>query len=468
MERTLDMDEFQALRDAAQKTYGEDVRGHTAVVVIDRPPEAGDLLQIFALRARNGFTIIPLTHSLMQQARQSGHEMEALRKQAKLYTGHTDLYSTSHAVTDILSFFGRSALLADLERRLTSGRSAVVFGMRKVGKSSLLGRLREECPWSVALIDLEGYAREELKHVYREALRSWHTALEAKFPDLALPEWMDDLTAPDATTQAQAFRRTVMNLLDLLADHPRRPGLLLFLDEIDGLLSQPEYLEFAAVLRSVAEDPRCEGRFALLVAGLEPTLNRVDWMGGRRNPFYAFFGEAGLGPLEPEDACMMVESIGSQMGIKYEDEALDLLVKTGGGHPFLTRQLCSRAVRDLEWPGAVDPARAARAVEEYLHESDNYLAESLWGMDHGGPPPAEAVLLQSLATTQPQPEESLIPPDLSPSEQRARRLALEHLKDQCLIRRVEGGWELTIPLYRRWISTTFLISQTRPGKEDDQ
>ncbi|MFB0536236.1 MAG: WD40/YVTN/BNR-like repeat-containing protein, partial [Anaerolineae bacterium] len=450
LERPLDLEEFQAMCAAAQAAYGEDLRGHTAAVVIDRPPRAGDLYQIFALRAQRGLTIVPLPRSLMIQARMDRRELEALRQQMELYTGRTDLYDIRAAVTDVLSFFGRSGLLADLKRRLTSGRSAVVFGVRKVGKSSVLGRLKEECPWPVALVDLEGYTGG-LRYVYEEALRGWRAALQAAFPNLPLPEWTDNCAALDPAAQAQAFRRAVVGLLDLLADQPGRPGLCLFLDEIDTLFDQPEYLEFAAVLRSVAEEPHCRGRFALLVAGLEPTLNRLDRLDSGRNPFYALFGEIPLWLLKPEDTHTMVVSIGGQMGISYRDDALDLLVEVGGGHPFLTRQLCSQAIRDLKRPGTVDVARASRAVEDYLRLARNYFAESLWGIDSGGPPPAEAALLRSLATTQPQLEENLVPPDLPPEERRARQLALDHLRNQSLVRRVENGWELTIPLYRRWI-----------------
>jgi hypothetical protein len=245
-------------------------------------------------------------------------------------------------------------------------------------------------------------------------------------------------------------------------------GLLLFLDETEYLFGQPEYLEFAAVLRSIAEDPRCRGRFALLVAGLDPALNRVDRMDSGRNPFYAFFAEIPLGPLEPRDACNMVVSIGGQMGVDYEEAALELLVQAGGGHPFLTRQLCSQAVWDLERPGVVDAVRAAQAIEDYLRQPRNYLAESLWGVDSGGPPQADAALLRSLAAAQPQPADRLILPSLPPKEQRARYLALDHLRDQSLIRRCDDGWELAIPLYRRWLRRYILSLPDEATEEDDR
>ena len=214
LERPLDLDELQALCTAARSAYGGSLRGHTAAVVIDRLPRVGDLYQIFALRAQRGLTIVPLPRSLMIQARLDGREMEAFKEQVELYTGRTDLYDAPRAaVTDVLSFFGRTGLLADLERRLTAGRSAIVFGVRKVGKSSLLGRLREECAWPVALVDLEGYAGR-LGYIYGEALRGWRAALQAAFPDLPLPAWAEDLSGLDPAAQAQAFRRSVADLLD--------------------------------------------------------------------------------------------------------------------------------------------------------------------------------------------------------------------------------------------------------------
>jgi len=465
LDRTLDLDEFQALCKAAEIVCEGDLHGHTAAIVIDRPPRAGDLHQIFALRAQRGLTVVPLPSSLIVQARLDRREMEALREQLDLYTGRADLYDMRSAVTDVLSFFGRSGLLADLEHRLTSGQSAVVFGVRKVGKSSLLGRLREEHSWPVTLVDLEGYIGG-LGCVYGDALRGWRTVLETNFPDLLLPKCPENLFAPDLAVQGQIFRQVVVNLLDLLADQPERPGLLLFLDEIDVLFGQPGYLEFAATLRSVAEDPHCRGRFALLAAGLEPAVNRVDRMDGGRNPLYSFFSEVSLGPLELEDACTMVVSIGGQMGINYGDEALDFLVETGGGQPFLIRQLCSQVVRDLERPGMVDLRRAARAVEAYLRRPRNYLAESLWGIDSDGPSSAEAALLRSLAAAQPQLEKELVPPDLAPEGLRVRQLALAHLRDQSLICRVEGGWELAIPLYRSWIRRYVLNLPDEATAED--
>jgi hypothetical protein len=409
LHRELNLDEFQALCAAARSAHDRKTGTIIVAVVIDQPPRTSDLYQIFALRAQEGITIVPLAYSQLAQARIDGHIMEALRDQLDLYTGRTNLYDVRTAVSDVLSFYGRSALLAELQRQLTNGHSTIIIGVRKMGKSSLMGRLREESNWPIAIIDLQAYIGN-LRHVYDEALRSWYSTISASFSDFTLPK-LNPSSNESHAAEAQRFRQTVEDLLGRLADQSGSPGLLLFLDEVDVLASQDEYYDFAAVLRGIAESPRYRRRFALLTVGMDPFINRVDRLKGLRNPFFSFFNEAPLGPLEPNDVRAMIISVGGQMGINYTDEALQLLADAGGGHPFLTRQLCSQSVKGLERPATIDVDRVSQAIEVYLRSARNYLAESLWAIDSGGPPAAETTILQMLATAQPQTEETLIPPE---------------------------------------------------------
>ncbi len=457
-DKVLDIEQFQALCHETKEVYNvESLRNQTAAVVIDRPPNTGDLYQIFALRSQEGFTIIPLPLSMLTQARLDGCEQNKLLTQFDQYTGRVDLYDTRMAVTDVLSFFGRDALLAELKQRLTKGQAAMIFGVRKVGKSSLMGRLNEECGWPNATIDLEGHIGS-LDHVYKEALEGWKSTISIFLPGLTLP----DISLPNTKRSAelaQAFQQKVNDLLSLLLEQPKRLGIMLFLDEMGVLIDEPNYIEFASVLRSIAEDKRNRGRFAILMAGLDPTLNRLDRMvgGQKRNPFFQFFNEQPLALLAPQEVSKMIISIGGQMGVKYEPEALELLIKVGGGHPFLTRQLCSYTIRNKELPIIVNKKESFLAVKQYLRESRSYLSE-LWGIDLGGPPPGESAILTSLATTQPEEENILIPLDLVPKERRTLQIARDHLRDQGLIRQIEEKWECTIPLYRHWIQH-YILSQ---------
>ena len=144
------------------------------------------------------------------------------------------------------------------------------------------------------------------------------------------------------------------------------------------------------------------------------------------------------------------------MGVGYEEEALNLLTEVGGGHPFLTRQLCSYAVRDLERPGTVNLGCAKIAIQDFLDYAYNYFSESLWPIEQGGPPESDSEILCSLAESQPQTEETIIPINITNENRRELQLAMAHLQDQNLIFKNENGWFFTIPLYRLWVSRNIL------------
>lgn len=452
MERTLDLAEFLALCDATEAATSYNTPIHTAAIVIDRPPLASDLHQIFALRTQRGLTIFPLPHSVLLQAMLDRNEREVLRDQIDLYTGRTDLYDIRSAVSDVLSFFGRNTDLNLIHKLLTTGRSVIVYGVRKIGKSSVMGCLQEECAWPVASIDLESHPGS-LASIATETLRAWCLTIQQKFPHLEIPEHLCKVAQDTATHETVAphhFRQFVGTLLSLLETCPGQPGLTLFLDEMDTLFRRPEYYEFTSILRGIAEESG--GRFSLLITVYDTEINKLDRIERYRNPFFAFFNEVALGPLSQHDTQTMIISIGGQMNISYTDEALDYLVATGGGHPFLTRQLCSYAVKDLERPSTVDLNQAKGAVHGYMRMARNYIAESLWNIGSGGPPPDEALVLKTIAeSATPLPEQALFPGNLALESLWTRQQAIDHLSDQSLIRQTEVGWEITIPLYRSWI-----------------
>lgn len=462
LERALDLDVVREIRQASGGLSGRPADRSMALAAIDRAPRAGDLYQIFATRAQTGLTIVPLPLTLMRQARIERSVLETLNTQVNLYTGQEDMYDVKTAVSDVLSFFGRQSQLADLQTRLTAGRSVMVYGVRKIGKSSLLHRLREETGWPTAIIRAEGYATG-LSYIMQEALREWRAIITTEHPHLPLPD--GDLDHYDELgAKVQAFRLAVRGLLAQLAQLPGKPGLLLFLDEMEYLYYQDPktFTDIARVLRDIAEAPQSHGRFALLVAGLLPDLNRTDHLAGTRNPFYTFFEEAPLGPLALDDARTMVISLGGQMAVSYSDEALDCLVQTGGGHPLLTRQLCHFAIdRRMERPLTIDLAAARQGIQNYLWQPDNYLARSLWpdsrGAEGGAPDPDEAAILMALAANGSRTEEELRPAALPPPARARRQQALARLKNLSVVRQDgQGRWSIAVPLYEEWIRRTML------------
>ena len=143
------------------------------------------------------------------------------------------------------------------------------------------------------------------------------------------------------------------------------------------------------------------------------------------------------------------------MGITFSDDALQLIVDAGGGHRFLTRQLCSYAIQDKPRPLTVTFEQAIQGIEKYLSFPENYLA-SLWQMDTGGPPTQEAQILKSLASQQKYSHEEILALCDQADNLREWELAIAHLADQSIIRKRYNKWEMTIPIYRHWIQRNIL------------
>jgi len=454
VENELTLDEFQNLIQSTRYALGNEAKGRTVLVILDRPPRASDLYQIFAQRSQQGINIVPIALSSINLGLLDGSEILTLRSQIDLYTGRSDLYDMRSSVSDVLSFFGRASTLAEVQRQLINGNSVAVYGVRKIGKSSFINRLKEEINWVVAFVDLEGYGTG-LKYVYENILQNWWGSLKGKFPNL---ETQDLVLASnsDPNDRVQIFRKNCEILLNLLANQSGRPGILLVLDEMDILLDLREYFELSTVLRSLAEDPRWRGRFAVVMAGLDPAVNRLDRIREGRNPFYQFLSEFPLGPLTHEDTKTMIVSIGGQMGISYTDDAVNAIAKASGGHPFISRQICSQAIRDIERPNTIEEERANNAIKQYLSFSRNYMAETLWGIDSGGPSDDDATILKALSENLGQKEDELILPSLQQKKRRSLQIALDRLNDMSLIRQYDSGWSITIPIFRTWIRRNIL------------
>ena len=67
----------------------------------------------------------------------------------------------------------------------------------------------------------------------------------------------------------------------------------------------------------------------------------------------------------------MVENIGGQVGLIYEEESLDQITRLSGGHPFLARQLCSLIykLRDRK-PGQIVADDLTPAVHQFIYDDE--------------------------------------------------------------------------------------------------
>lgn len=233
-------------------------------------------------------------------------------------------------------FFGRSKELEALERDVLNGHCLGVFGLRKVGKTSLLRRVAEK---------------------FRAAGPDARRVIPVEVDLLEIPFNRRNLAGASALVGRQLDREVARaqirvpspstDPLDRLVETVEHVGqeldarVLLILDEYEVLLGGRiplrEGVELLTWLRGVAQGHA--GGFSLVLAGRNSRLLAPARLEGADNPMYRFLRSVPLAGLTPEDCRTMVSKIGGRMALRFMPDAFDLIVQETGGHPALARTL---------------------------------------------------------------------------------------------------------------------------------
>ena len=99
-----------------------------------------------------------------------------------------------------------------------------------------------------------------------------------------------------------------------------------------------DFIDFWQFLWSIQSEVR---RISYVVAGVNPYLVELDLINGIQNPVFGIVKPSMITGMNKEDVHTMVKRIGKQMGLDFDDVALDYLYNRYGGHPLLTRMACS-------------------------------------------------------------------------------------------------------------------------------
>ena len=306
-------------REAVIKAYGQAQEVgdfETIFLFINQVPSDDGWIEISALRS-GGIQVIPIDDTVIQRGTGQMEEHKELEDHLSHFLGHgRNLYNVSHPVSDRLNFFGREAYAKELLEALGDGKPLAVFGLRKMGKSSLLHYIRDIARFPIAYADLQ--ASCELSSLFTRILKSWQDAFRIKCPSL---DWTPPLL--NNSDPAGEFSTTTYDLIDLLESKGYSPQLGLLVDEIELIApvikddsqgydsrANIRYLSFARTLRGLVQETKTLG---LMVTGVDPRIIRINRLNGEQNPFYQFFKEDFLQPLRPDDCIQMIRNIGSQM-----------------------------------------------------------------------------------------------------------------------------------------------------------
>jgi tetratricopeptide (TPR) repeat protein len=339
-------------------------------------------------------------------------------------------------------FFGREAVIADIMARLSRGRQVGLYGIHKIGKSSLIKQLLRNLRIShpeitVIPIELDG-----------------HDAGPGNFYCRVLEQLpgVTDLPAPQFIT-ATDFRRT------LRAYHQRRvqerPShrVLLVVDEyaflipdVQGKGGMPGFHEVLGVLKTCHQ----EGWLILLPCGRTAALNRQASWGSYENPFIDLLHPCFLGPLSRDENDALMTTLGRRAKLTFTPEALAAIYAETAGHPSFSRSLGSQILRAVNGSGEVTAACVHTAVQAFLRNQDQTtILRAIYGMRMDED---ERRIAGLLAAHGPQPRTALFPGEADRTRRRHIRDAIDTLLDtSVLVERIDGTIDHCYGLLRRHI-----------------
>jgi len=406
---------------------------------------APDHEAITQLRKKVQWVIIPLSSPILERAISDDNCNETLKNLEEPYLVRIDPYAEAKPIHDPNWFYGRESYLGRLPELLTQGQHVGVFGLRKVGKTSLINQLRQRSVvMPTVFIDCQSISPDAvliLQEIQKQLLH--------ELADLGikkLPRQKEMATIED-------FQKILSKLFDLWNVSGRTEPFLLILDEIDKLFPNRdirdseqtlhEYVRLFKVIRGLAQSQRS---LVILAVAYRPDINRHNYLSGSvgENPMFKSYHEEYLGFLNAEESYKMIVEIGKWKDITWEQDAAHRVFAICGGHPLITRYFASYASErgNLKNIDLYRVEQSARELEKTLRKNDigNYYKEAVWALLLQA---EQTVLQQVCQNTEQETLETEISVELEE--------ALTNLEQFGVIKNHDGKIQCTGELFEHWL-----------------
>lgn len=273
-------------------------------------------------------------------------------------------------------FVGRGSLFRQIEQALQNGDSIVLYGQRRMGKSSVLLHLKQRLPHTLlpVYIDLKGVLAQTTAGLLEYLAEEITWALrEAKWPTMPLPARSEWGSEPFIT-----FNRLLTNIQRGLQPAQR---LVLLLDEFEELERWVKEGRVAAdifnALRSITATRQ---GFALVFAGLH-TLEQMTY--DYWHPFFNGVKRIAVSYLEKSDAQQLIIDPMDGFPLRYEPAAVEQIIAFSNGQPYLLQALCANLVNRLNEPRyrskQATLADIDAVLEQTLESGTYYFEDYIWG-----------------------------------------------------------------------------------------
>lgn len=451
------------LRELKESKDIQQINQDVLFLVLKNSAHLHDYFYYLIEKAGKNPTIVPFEESQIKMGLESDDSEAIMKEVLDEWLYRRNLYEENFPVSG-RRFFGREKVLAHLISNVDYGSPTGIFGLRKVGKTSLLNKLKEKRSQDIVIhIDLQAVPasikncnylywvmanqlRAEFKHKFPRLEKNIEFILGGKYdayghisnPEKLAIQFDDDL-------------RLIRNVL-LESSETISSKVLILIDELERMIPTASgegfegYSDFFAYLRGMSQQ---EGFLISIVTGANPAICEEPQWEGKDNPVFKFYQQTFLPPFEKHECDEMVLKLGKGMGITYTEEALERIYAETGGHPFITRQFCSRIAKYFrERPLVVDKTKVDQSIQEFLFHDASTFQEILDRLERDFP--EEKKLLLSIAsgvTTE---------AELSKASTSVIQENLRHLVGYQLVERHEMSYRIKMGLLLKWLRKYWL------------
>jgi ABC-type amino acid transport substrate-binding protein len=362
-------------------------------------------------------------------------------------------YIAGNPVGNSPVFVGRRKILQKVQNLVChpSENAIVLYGQRRMGKTSILQKLAIELPQKGAYYPIFFDLLEKSQWNYSQLLQELANRISDTFGQ-AIP----DLGTDPQTT----FERWLHNLLN---NQFANASLVLLFDEFDALAtaeSEPVSTDFFPFLRRLLDKEKTRFNAIFVIGGLPEELMSAALPLIEKNQK----NQLPISFLEQQETDQLI----NLSYIQWEDEAREKIWQLTSGHPFFTQRLCSDILNSVyeshqnsystELP-AVSVGDVDIAIPKTLEASDN-IFEWFWG----SLPPAERLVASALSMaekeqpmTEKQLEEQLsqagVPIVIQELQKAPHRLSQKDLIREHVEEEVEENqFHFKVELWRVWIA----------------
>lgn len=269
---------------------------------------------------------------------------------------------------------GRDTEVAELRTRVTRGDSVGLFGLRKIGKTSVLRAVTDGLdPASGLRTERTGVEASTNIAVVLDVGVLITRSVDALAEELlrALMQRMQAAGEPMPPRRGQGLAAWKSAVETLLHNNRR---VCVALDEYDLLFEAEDgsgaiqgLNRFFRLLRGWSQ--MHQGRVSLILVGRDATYLSAPEVDGVTNALLMWCTPMLLGPLRDPKASELLRKIGQRVGLKVGQESVRVALRWTGGHPLLLRQFGSALRAEVrgaraDW-GAPTDAVVEDALERY-------------------------------------------------------------------------------------------------------